>query len=1020
MYLAQTIMLRPGDVATAAKAAAMSERTNGSQSQSDPKDEAVVGELVHSMCGLLPFDVTMTPRMTMGYCTARLRAPVASLLGLPIGTRVRCQQYHFSEATLDREPAVQVNPATGGGSGIRTVRDHAFDVCMEAPGALEAPEGAVLFGRTVATYCHVHLGCDSRLASAFVRAARRSQRVVSLVPSATELLSVLLGPVEARARLIGVSEHCDWPVEVVDGKRVVSRSAIELREDMSGAEVDAALQAAKEAGLASAHVLDVQWLRSNRPGLVLTQDTCYSCDAPASSVHAALDAAGLGRDSALTINPTTVAAVLSHLRSLGEALGLISDATEAVARPLEARLAVVAAAVATEQKPRLLGLESLCPLVASGQWLPGMRERAGAIDALGDCEGAPARVVQYEEIAASGAEVVILCCCGRSASSAAEEVAGHMLGCADMWQLPALRASPPRLFVVSHDNFSRPGPRVVDGIETLAALLHPTCLPPELVAQATTGVLRLVLDHDSPADFAPPACHFELVGLPSPPVRAPVVDPSAQPPSAPAVRSASTLVETGSGGLLLFGGEGSMEISRIMRGFGDVWSMGPPLGGWAVSSAPIPLWDGPWVCGATANEDVPTARSNHAAVACGDHLLVFGGWSADGTTPLSHAELLHLTTRCWTHCSTRNAPPPPRGNPTLVYSGRRHLAILYGGWNKRERLDDLWCLDMESWIWHRAAVPPAPNVSDEVEHMRAQGRTRPSARTDHTSALWVESASKEVMFVFGGSTLEGASDELWALDCCHGDPGCWAWTDHTAERAQHRGPWPPPRTSHAAAIAGDGADAALVIVGGQDGALGTGAAAIVADAWVLSPLGSACRVWCRLDWRGTFPLQRCRHSIVVVGDLCIVYGGYDGAHTLDAHHSVFCAPLRRDSGSSTAEQTSGRLTEKRHQERWVAERPLTEEDLPAAVRANAAKSRVPLAIAKAIHRHAVLLDPPRDTYIDPGSGYSVFTQAYLKRRPCCGNGCRHCPWGHVNVPGKPKAGDAQGRADSSDADELDW
>ena len=74
---------------------------------------------------------------------------------------------------------------------------------------------------------------------------------------------------------------------------------------------------------------------------------------------------------------------------------------------------------------------------------------------------------------------------------------------------------------------------------------------------------------------------------------------------------------------------------------------------------------------------------------------------------------------------------------------------------------------------------------------------------------------------------------------------------------------------------------------------------------------------------------------------------------------------------------------------------------------------MPLAMAKALHRHALKCDPPRHTYIDPGTGYSVFTQAYLKRRPCCGNGCRHCPWGHVNVVGK-------GKSKREEQDDLDW
>ena len=96
---------------------------------------------------------------------------------------------------------------------------------------------------------------------------------------------------------------------------------------------------------------------------------------------------------------------------------------------------------------------------------------------------------------------------------------------------------------------------------------------------------------------------------------------------------------------------------------------------------------------------------------------------------------------------------------------------------------------------------------------------------------------------------------------------------------------------------------------------------------------------------------------------------------------------------------------------------MTEADLPDGEVERAARSPLPLAMAKALHRYAMKAEPQRDTYIDPATGYSVFTQAYLKRRPCCGNGCRHCPWGHVNVPGRKQAAD---KASSVCVDDLDW
>lgn len=151
-----------------------------------------------------------------------------------------------------------------------------------------------------------------------------------------------------------------------------------------------------------------------------------------------------------------------------------------------------------------------------------------------------------------------------------------------------------------------------------------------------------------------------------------------------------------------------------------------------------------------------------------------------------------------------------------------------------------------------------------------------------------------------------------------------------------------------------------------------------------------------LDWGGTFPLQRCRHSLTIANDLAIVYGGYDGVSTIDAHHSLFVAPI--DVGAAIETFDSAGVSSINRQEQWVADKPVVEADLPPEVLKKVAKSKLPLAMAKALHRFALAQTPPRDTYIDPATGYSVFTTAYLKRRPCCGNGCRHCPWGHVNVP----------------------
>lgn len=125
----------------------------------------------------------------------------------------------------------------------------------------------------------------------------------------------------------------------------------------------------------------------------------------------------------------------------------------------------------------------------------------------------------------------------------------------------------------------------------------------------------------------------------------------------------------------------------------------------------------------------------------------------------------------------------------------------------------------------------------------------------------------------------------------------------------------------------------------------------------------------------------------------LVYG--EGFLKHDGASSTSDVILVSEDASEQIEETSALL-----QDRWEAEVPVRIEDLQPETLARARSSRLPGAVYKAIHRHAVAHN--RDTYIDPASGYSVFSSVYLKRRPCCGNGCRHCPYGHINVPGNQK------------------
>ncbi|GMH63816.1 hypothetical protein TrST_g12054 [Triparma strigata] len=944
----------------------------------------------YDMCGVLSFDVTMTTRCAMGYCSASLTPQIAALLRLEASKARRCQQYHFSEPTLpgSGEPAVLVD-AQGNGGGIRNV-NPALNVEFEALVSntkRAAPEGAHVGKATVATYCHFPL--DDELANAFVGVARRATTIVSLVPSASEAATAILGD-GFKTRVIGRSAYCDFPPNV-SRLPVVSQSSLDLGEDMTGAEVEAKMREAKLKSRPSnnkPHVANIDFLRTHRPGFVVCQDSCPACGILEGTTHAALEAAGLDAGRALTLKPMTVAGALDSIMLLGQALGEAENARRCV-DDLEQRLEAVASRVSSTNRPRVLGLESCAPLVASGQWLPDMRIRAGGVDALGDEPGAPARIVTIQEIAASQADIVIICCCGRTARGAAAEVDEHLLKVQSLfWDLPALKGknSHPKIFVVDHNKFSRPGPRVVDGVETVAALLQIDDFSENLMRPELVGVLRLIVESNE----APRAWRWEPVISDDAGI-ALALDPDPLPlvTSSPRARCASVMVPMGDGGLVIFGG----EDARGER-LGDVWSLAAPIGEDCDAS-----WEG-WTCGKIHGEDVPTARSNHAAACCGDYLLVFGGWGDKGTNrelcaaPLASAELLHLKTRCWTHCSTTNENctecegptcsrcssegPAPRGNPTLVYAPRLNAAILYGGWDGIDRLGDAWILSLDTWTWRElggngtGAVPV------------------PAARTDHTAAIWRVDDIEELLVVFGGSTTAGASNDVWTLNSSSGD-----WAQIVVED----GPQPHPRTSHASAVAGQGADAVLVVVGGQDSSRGSGAVAILDDAWVL-PLGPGKREWRRIEgWRGRYPMLRCRHTLNIVSDsndlaLAVVFGGWDGESVLDDHRSCFFASI-----DSTRHAVADReaAEEAWVRDLWTAQIPLTLSDLDAATLERARRSTLPLALAKALHRAACQEKPPRDTYVDPDTGYSVFTAACLKRRPCCGNGCRHCPWGHKNV-----------------------
>jgi len=290
---------------------------------------------------------------------------------------------------------------------------------------------------------------------------RQDVKICSLLPSGTEIVFALgLGE-----QLMGVSDLCDYPAEAKH-KPVVSRSLIDTTV-LSSAEVEAKMRALRTAGASLFHI-DATVLRQEAPDLVLTQDTCDICDATAADVQRAID--GIQRPPQLLIlRPRTVSEILESIMAVGQAAGVPERAGTLVAS-LEARLrAVTSKAAYARHRPRLVSFEGINPLVAGGHWIPELKILAGGRDDLFS-PGCPAQRLEWATIRDYDPEILVITPCSSGLERSLREL--HYLVAQDgWWELQAVRAR--EVYVIEHDYFSRPGPRIMMGLEILAQIVHP-------------------------------------------------------------------------------------------------------------------------------------------------------------------------------------------------------------------------------------------------------------------------------------------------------------------------------------------------------------------------------------------------------------------------------------------------------------------------------------------------------------------------------------------------------------------
>jgi len=235
---------------------------------------------------------------------------------------------------------------------------------------------------------------------------------------------------------------------------------------MSAAEVDAAVSAQLRSGK-SLYTLDEALIAELAPDVIVTQMLCPVCAVSTEVVEDAVRP--LPRCPAIvSLDPKTIGDVLADIRRVGHVTGRVTEATRLLAA-LERRLEAVRTAVAEKPRPRVLAMEWLDPPFAGGHWVPEMIDLAGGIDVVGEPGGRSARLT-WDQVAAADPDVIVPMPCGYDEAGAGEQIAAI----ADRPEWRSLRAvREGRVHAVDANGcFSRPGPRLVDGVERLAEIFH--------------------------------------------------------------------------------------------------------------------------------------------------------------------------------------------------------------------------------------------------------------------------------------------------------------------------------------------------------------------------------------------------------------------------------------------------------------------------------------------------------------------------------------------------------------------
>lgn len=318
-------------------------------------------------------------------------------------------------------------------------------------------------------------------------------RILSLLPSATEIVYALgLG-----GDLVGVSHECDYPEEART-KPIVSTStpSTALRSE----QIHSAFSEHRHPSH-SLYRIDEQLLKQIDPDVILTQELCTVCAIPLAQVREAARILS-GPRCVVSLEPNNLRQILENISAVAQVTGRQAQAAALVAQ-MESRIARIASATSSmRQRPRVFCMEWMEPPMAGGHWIPEMIRLAGGTDGLGR-DGQPSTAIDWEQVVAFAPQILVIMPCGYQISRSLGEI-DRLTSKHGFYDLPAVQSG--QVYIVdSPAFFSRPGPRIVSGLEILAQMIHP-----ELFSGlfSTGSSLKLAWDKAQPIKSQSLSEHF--------------------------------------------------------------------------------------------------------------------------------------------------------------------------------------------------------------------------------------------------------------------------------------------------------------------------------------------------------------------------------------------------------------------------------------------------------------------------------------------------------------------------------